>query len=455
MKRFFAFLLAALLCVSCALPAQARTPKVVDYALYTDIVARIDGHAIRSYNIGGYTAVVAEDLRAYGFWVIWNPTERTLCISRAMKDGELETPETWPDYQPGKLTHRIGERAKAVYETDIVTYAAGDMLESFNIDGETLVWIDDLAPFGSVTWHPEEREITLTLGDPMEIALAERAADLEQWRQTAGSGSKYETYLCRTGALLVLYYSGTPHGGMTTMLFVKKNGDKISINNLLPFYIYGSGQYLRPQDIRIDTSGRYLSFLTNVREMTSDWPENGDVKDYGECKCVVDLWDGTLLSMEPLSGGLDWYVSLSGPNETPAGDRLSITVERSGVDTVVMDSVFPGAGLQVSMSSEGVCIIHLARLWEENGYMDTAYYQAFHALRELGLPDTVSDAEFCEATPEQRAEAAKYFSLTINGEPVSGSLWWSRGNNHMDLNFSFDEPLKLLDGDVVHLELGA
>lgn len=303
MKKTISALLALLLCLGCSLPARAYAPKVVDYALYTDIVAKINGHPLRSYNISGYTAVVAEDLRGYGFEVVWNGAERTLRITRALMDGEPETPTVWPDYTPEPLTHKIGTRAKPVYETDIVTYAAGEPAEAFNINGETLVFVDSLSPFGNVVWHPDERVIELTLGDPVAIALAPLIENVEAWKAFGGAYSSYETYACKTGTLLVTYHSGTPHGGFTNMLFVKKNGEQISINALLPFHIHGSGYYLRPHDIEIDEPGHVLSFLTPVLEMEilPDWPWNGDVTDLGECSCVVDLLSGTLLSLEPLS----------------------------------------------------------------------------------------------------------------------------------------------------------
>lgn len=284
----------AALCLALAPEAQASAPEIINYALYTDITATVDGHPLRSFNIDGSTAVVAEDLRGFGFWVLWDAEKRTLHISRALKDGEPETPEIWPAWESAPLTHRIGTRAKPVYATDIVTSAAGETLESFNIDGETLVWMEDLSPFGSVVWDAESRVISLTLGDPVELALAPVIESVEQWRSIGGAGSSWETYDCPTGTLLVTRMTGTPHGGSTGMLFVRKTGDRFSINGLLPYA--GPMSYLAPGEITIDGQGYRLSFLTPVRELT-DWPD-GTVRDLGVCRCVVDLLNGVLLSME-------------------------------------------------------------------------------------------------------------------------------------------------------------
>ena len=48
--------------------------------------------------------------------------------------------------------------------------------------------------------------------------------------------------------------------------------------------------------------------------------------------------------------------------------------------------------------------------------------------------------------------AAQYFRVTrSDGRDVTGDLWWSRGNNHVDLNFTFDAPIALKDGESLTL----
>ena len=81
MKRLFTAALSAALLLSLALPSSAAgTGRAVDWALYTDITAQINGHPLRSYNVNGSTAVVAEDLRGYGFQVLWDAEDRTLSV---------------------------------------------------------------------------------------------------------------------------------------------------------------------------------------------------------------------------------------------------------------------------------------------------------------------------------------------------------------------------------------
>lgn len=194
---------------------------------------------------------MAEDLREYGIHVVWNGSERTLRLTRSLENGEPKVPATWPTYVSEPLTHQIGTRAKPVYATDIVTYIAGKKVDSFNINGETLVWVDDLAPFGSVVWHPAERELTLELGDPVEIALKPLIESVEAWSAIGGADSGYKIYECKTGTLLITRYTGTTRGNTTTMLFVKKSGEQVSINDLLPAQPMGSSTYLSPSNVMI------------------------------------------------------------------------------------------------------------------------------------------------------------------------------------------------------------
>jgi len=72
----------------------------------------------------------------------------------------------------------------------------------------------------------------------------------------------------------------------------------------------------------------------------------------------------------------------------------------------------------------------------------------------MGLPNVTETDDFANSA-RLRADAAAYFRVTCNGAPVSGDLWWSQGNNHVDLNFTFGRPLWLRDGDVIALTVGA
>ena len=87
MKRMISTALAAALAVGMVLPVSAaKVGEVVNHALHTDIMAQINGHGLRSYNVNDRTAIVAEDLAKYGFKVEWDGVERTLSVRREMDE---------------------------------------------------------------------------------------------------------------------------------------------------------------------------------------------------------------------------------------------------------------------------------------------------------------------------------------------------------------------------------
>jgi len=122
--------------------------------LNTDIRVFINNQEIMGYNIDGYTFVVAEDLTAFGLAVIWDGLARTLSITRGTNTTQ---PQTVPvNLQP------VGSVAFPFFYTDIVAYINGQAVKSFNVDGQTIVRVSDIAVFGSYQWLPAERELRVT-----------------------------------------------------------------------------------------------------------------------------------------------------------------------------------------------------------------------------------------------------------------------------------------------------
>ena len=157
LKRPLSLLLALIFCLLVVPSAQAAN---ADYALYSDIVAQIDGHPLRSYIVDGNAVIVAEDLIQYGFTVDWNAKEHTLRITR-----EAPPPEVWPDYTPSLSGHEVGERYHRIYRSDVKTYVDGKLVDSYNIGGETLIRMKSLAVFGKSIWDDDARVSNLVL-DP-------------------------------------------------------------------------------------------------------------------------------------------------------------------------------------------------------------------------------------------------------------------------------------------------
>lgn len=127
--------------------------KIIAKAVHTDIIAYVNGKVIPSYNINGYTGIVAEDLEKYGFDIDYSEWLRQLVIEYN------ETKEITADYVPQKTSKTIGSFFASIYQTDIITRFEGQKIPSYNIGGKTIILMDYLEDFGDVVWYPEERKI--------------------------------------------------------------------------------------------------------------------------------------------------------------------------------------------------------------------------------------------------------------------------------------------------------
>lgn len=107
----------------------------------TDIAAVWDGAVVPSYNIGGRTAVVLQDLADYGFLVEWTPGDgvnggRVSVTTQAL-------PETLPSYTPEE-TAASGTVVGSIYATDISVEVNGVPIPAFNIGGHMAICLDSL-----------------------------------------------------------------------------------------------------------------------------------------------------------------------------------------------------------------------------------------------------------------------------------------------------------------------
>jgi len=125
--------------------------------LHSDIVAYINGNAIPTSVINGKTLVVVEDLLRYGFDVKWNNSDRTLKV-------ELNKSKKITPLPVAKdTTHKPGTfKCKYLY-TDIKTYLSGVEVESYAINGVTLIDFELLVKYGALNWDGKAREIKLTV----------------------------------------------------------------------------------------------------------------------------------------------------------------------------------------------------------------------------------------------------------------------------------------------------
>ena len=168
-KRIISFILAFIM-ISTMVPmtaiaenlgeTQVKIGAPIGDILYSDIVAFIDGYAIPTSIKTGTTMVVVEDLRYYGFDVVWNGSERTLNV-------EFNADKPFKPIAVEKDTSKPSGTFKCKYVyTDIRTYISGELIESFAINGVTLINFELLKKYGKLNWNGEAREIKLTLNRP-------------------------------------------------------------------------------------------------------------------------------------------------------------------------------------------------------------------------------------------------------------------------------------------------
>ncbi len=172
MKKAF-FRIVMLVCVMMfTISAAALSPgERMGWVLHTDIIAYINDTPIRSYNIGGNTYVVAEELADYGFNVNWDATDADGVLRISEGTGIVRS-----TYTVKPNSHRPGDTAMPYVFTDILTYMAGQPVWGANIDGKTCVSVDDLAYFFAdrYAWDPAARELRMTLRENGAAVVPDR-----------------------------------------------------------------------------------------------------------------------------------------------------------------------------------------------------------------------------------------------------------------------------------------
>lgn len=161
MKRILSSVLILSLIFATMVTTHAANGDIAGHIYSTDIRAYINGVEVESYNIGGKTAVVIEDLFGERTHLCtYNDDTRTLKFS-GLAPSFLEESKGEKDSKPGKI---IGN----VYETDIKTSVYDVEIPSYNIGGKTAVAIEDLgcngefsAIGGKFIWDEVSRTISL------------------------------------------------------------------------------------------------------------------------------------------------------------------------------------------------------------------------------------------------------------------------------------------------------
>jgi len=142
--------------------SSAKLGEKLGDVLNTDIKVYINNQQIPAYAVNNKMAVIMEDLDRYGFDVKYNNTTRELKAYR--KIGK----EFNPIKNIAGNTNKPGSVAFPYVYTDIITYADNKKIESFAINGQCVIYIDDLSEYGDFVWNDKTRLLYLNLNDKPE-----------------------------------------------------------------------------------------------------------------------------------------------------------------------------------------------------------------------------------------------------------------------------------------------
>ena len=166
MKKLFVLTL----CLMCLfITANAKSGDINGAVYETDITATINGVSVPSYNIGGRTVVIVEEITTQHYY---NDKLRTLIIGSLAPDALVEGSR--------KVTSaKVGTKIANTYETDIVTYVYDKKIPCYSLNGQMAVAIEDLGGDntfndlgGRYVWNATERSISLEFmyAGPITIA---------------------------------------------------------------------------------------------------------------------------------------------------------------------------------------------------------------------------------------------------------------------------------------------
>lgn len=194
----------------------AKASNIIGKTVYTDIVASINDYNIESYNINGYTGVIAEDLRNFGFNVEWRPEEFALYITRANTNIVQST-----YIAPEISKSQIGKKAHNLYQTDVKTYINGNLVTSYNINGRTIIHFDDLGVFGNIKYDNSLRRLDI---------------DIDGLNYKISPPQKYSTQFSPSG----LYFKTNSAGGIQVRWTAVNNTNKTINYYTTTYYMFNS-----------------------------------------------------------------------------------------------------------------------------------------------------------------------------------------------------------------------
>ena len=285
MKKIFCLCTAAISALALAAPCSvsAAVGDVAGEIYSTDILAVVNGEPMESYNIGGRTAVIAEDLdmKGYGFHHTYDDSTRTLYLQSGSN--------TWVG-ENSVERGRVGEIVGNIYETDIKVICNGQEIQGYNIGGRTAIVIEDLGAMDGTsvneqygyskylcnfTWDNDTRTVTL---------------DALTNNYSYDKFLPYITYVCNDNVITASYSPDSMYaGGMDSWfsedvyknklyliepLYLDLNGDKTEVGLMYAYTDLSSDDI----DLRMSIDYDKLNSLTESLK-TDDKPSYDEIME--------------------------------------------------------------------------------------------------------------------------------------------------------------------------------
>ncbi len=151
MKKFIFAALAAFFLFGASAGAANVGDKISE-AVYSDLSVYVNHYPIPAYVVNDYAVIVAEDLADYCCDVLWDGNARTLNITKSADKTEFTSPAVYNTSFP------TGTKCADVLYTDIKTYVNGTEVTSFNVNGRTMIVIDEFGNnMDGYAWVPDIR----------------------------------------------------------------------------------------------------------------------------------------------------------------------------------------------------------------------------------------------------------------------------------------------------------
>ena len=268
-KSIFLTVLLTLLTIT----AHAEIGDVKATIYNSDILTKVHGLEIDSFCIDGVTLIKAEDLRDYGYTVTYDDTVRALFIN---KTGEIKE-----NFSPKFERGTVGGIYGYTYETDIWVYLNGSYVNSYALDGEMAVEVEELGSHHGLTYSYNDTERLLTL-DNAEVpskeaqiedclTLSEELSFLSRGLTERHSGAGFD---------IIVYWTGGMPRPQTDYKYFDDNGKMVSLDGIFNRYGFHDG-WGRTTVSELNLCGNALKFKgeSNINRPELNFPAGEYILD--------------------------------------------------------------------------------------------------------------------------------------------------------------------------------